>query len=96
MGNYTEMEATGLRQYANDRYAVAHMHLAIEDEAIERRDARISILGRANGIHVNEVDGSPSSALRIPTDEAVGIALNALARYVEGYRDPRIPTEHKT
>lgn len=82
-----------LHKYINDRYAIAHCHLAIEDEAIARRDGRLSTLGRANGIHINERDGSPSAVLRIPTDEAVSIALNALALYAGGHRSPHLPTE---
>lgn len=56
---------------------------AIEDEAIEMRDSRIGIINRANGIVVKEQDGSPSSIIRIPTDQAVIIALQAIAKHLD-------------
>lgn len=93
MGNYQEQLIADLENFIINPYAIAHAHVAIEDLAIERRDARTSFPFRANGIHVNEADGAPSSALRIPTDEAVKVVLRALARYVAGERDPRVPTE---
>jgi hypothetical protein len=91
VGNFTEQQVADLRQLAEDRYAIAHAHVAIEDVAVENRDSRISFPFRGNGISIREKDGSPSSALRIPTDDAVRIALKALADYVGGKRDLRIP-----
>lgn len=51
---------------------------AVEDEAIERRDARIFVLC-GNGISVRERDGSESSVHRMRTDEAIRIALKIVA-----------------
>lgn len=52
--------------------------LAIEDELISNRDSRIGILGRGNGLVVYEKDGSPSSIIRITTESAILIALEAV------------------
>ena len=54
-------------------------HLAIEDELIDMRDHRIGVLGYANGMVVNERDGSPSSIMRLGTREAIKLALKAIA-----------------
>lgn len=51
---------------------------AVEDEAIERRDARIFVIC-GNGIAVRERDGSESSVHRMRTDEAIRIALKIVA-----------------
>lgn len=57
---------------------VTKMHLAIENELIEMRDSRMSIIGPANGLVVNERDGSPSSIMRMGTRAAMEIALGTL------------------
>lgn len=56
---------------------------AIEDVAIEYRDSRIGVLGCGNGIVCREKDGTPSDIIRIPTCDAVRIALRAIAQHLE-------------
>ena len=60
-----------------DPHALTLAHLAVEDELIERRDARISVLGPANGLIVNEYDGSSSPIMRMGTREALELGISA-------------------
>lgn len=61
-------------------------HLAIEDEAVDRRDRRDRCMftGNRNGIAIFSRDSEPSPLIRIGTREAVQIALRAIADHLEG------------
>lgn len=72
-----------IRTLAEDPDAMRAMHLAVEDELIEWRDARRSVLGPANGFVVKEYDGSPSNIIRLGTRDGLRIALRALADHIE-------------
>ena len=64
-------------------------HLAVEDHACERRDARIGLLGCANGIVCCEKDGTRSNIIRIGTRDAIELALRAMLTYIkESAADP--------
>jgi len=54
---------------------IQRAHIALEDQLIEMRDSRVSMLGPANGLVVHERDGSPSDIIRIPTAVAIRVAL---------------------
>ncbi|MDM8086321.1 hypothetical protein QUV83_16220 [Cellulomonas cellasea] len=56
---------------------------AVEDTLIDLRDSRISILGYANGVVVNERDGSPSPVVRMRTRWATDQAIVAAAPLIE-------------
>lgn len=56
--------------------------LAIEDALIEFRDSRISALGRANGLVVREMDGSPSSIIRFGPEDGLMIGLEAMFNHI--------------
>jgi len=60
-----------------DPHALTLAHVAVEDVLIEFRDARIGILGRANGFVVNERDGQPSSVMRLGTRDGLEIGIKA-------------------
>jgi hypothetical protein len=75
--------ARKLRELADDEYVIYVLHLLIEDELVSRRDARVSSPYRCNGLVIRERDGTNSSAIRIPTDEAVQRVIRGLADYVE-------------
>lgn len=49
----------------------------LEDILIEWRDARLSIL-RNNGLVIREYDGRDSSIIRLGTDDAVRIGIQAI------------------
>jgi hypothetical protein len=66
-----------------DEDAVTLAHLILENELIDLRDRRVGILGRGNGLVVNEKDSTPSSIIRITTDEAIRVAVRAYNRAVE-------------
>ena len=66
------------------------MHVAVENELIERRDACISVMGPANGMIVRAYDGSPSPIMRMGTREAMGVALDVVL--AAGYVKPRVIT----
>lgn len=55
---------------------------AVEDQLVEMRDARISQLFRGNGLVIKEKDGSESSLIRLGTDDAIRIALQAIEEYL--------------
>ena len=57
--------------------------MAVEDVLIEFRDARLSILGYANGVVVNEKDGSPSPMVRMRTRYATDLAIETAAPLIE-------------
>lgn len=50
---------------------------AVEDAAVELRDARISV-DCGNGIVCREFDRTPSSIIRMRTDTALMVALRAM------------------
>jgi hypothetical protein len=58
--------------------------LAVENELIARRDSRIGIIGRNNGLVCKERNGEPSDIIRMPPEEAIRIALDAIADYIKG------------
>jgi hypothetical protein len=60
-----------------DEGALTWAHVAVEDVLIELRDARIGIIGPANGFVVNERDGSPSPIMRLGTRDGLRIAIQA-------------------
>ena len=57
---------------------VERARMAIEDEAIRRRDAHIFVIC-GNGIAVRERDGSDSAIHRMRSDEAFLIGLAAIS-----------------
>lgn len=75
--------AAWCRKASDDPILLNVAHLKIEDVAIAMRDARMSVV-RANGIVCREYDSSPSSVIRISTPDAVGLALRAIADYLDG------------
>lgn len=55
----------------------------IENVLIDNRDSRISMLGRNNGLVVNEKDGTQSHIIRLGSEMAMSIGLRALADHLE-------------
>jgi hypothetical protein len=55
---------------------------AVEDELVERRNARIAVL-RNNGLVIKEMDGTSSTIIRLGTEHALKIGLNAIIQYEE-------------
>ncbi len=60
-----------------DETAITRAHKAVEDALIELRDARLSVLGCANGLVINESDGTPSAVVRLGTRDALCIGIAA-------------------
>lgn len=52
---------------------------AVEDVLVDMRDSRLSIMGRNNGLIIRERDGSDSHIIRLGTEQALSIALKAIA-----------------
>lgn len=52
---------------------------AIEDQLIEMRDSRLSMLGRNNGLVIKEADGTSSDTIRLGPEMAMSSGLRALA-----------------
>lgn len=76
--------AAALRELAEDHellWEVARRE--IENVLIDLRDSRISLVGRANGLVVREVDTTESSVIRLGPEMAVGIGLKAIADHLE-------------
>jgi len=60
-----------------DENALTAAHLAVEDVLVDFRDARISVLGPANGFVIRERDGEPSDVMRLGTRDGLRIAIEA-------------------
>ncbi len=73
------MKATELLELAESTELLEVARRAVEDELVELRDARISILNRRNGLVIRERDGSKSSLIRLPIEAAMRIGLRAIA-----------------
>lgn len=56
---------------------------AIEDSLVEMRDARISEMGRGNGLVIREADGKASEIIRFGPETALRIGLTAIAAHLE-------------
>ena len=52
---------------------------AIEGVLVELRDARVSLVGRGNGLCIRERDGTPSDVIRLGAEDAMRIGLKAIA-----------------
>lgn len=63
--------------------ALTAAHLAVEDELVEMRDARMSVLGPANGLIIKERDGSWSDVMRMGTRDALQIGIATYLDAVE-------------
>lgn len=71
-----------IKEILADERLMYYAHLAIEDEAVDRRDRGIQVLNR-NGIAIYTRDSQPSSIIRIGTKDAIKIALEAIADRLE-------------
>lgn len=60
-----------------DDEALTAAHLAVEDQLIEMRDARLSVVGPRNGLVVNEKDGEPSPIMRLGTRQGLQVGIQA-------------------
>ena len=56
---------------------------AVEDELIQYRDCRISLMYRGNGLVIRESDGVSSSIIRMGMETALMIALKAIKKHLE-------------
>ena len=73
-----------LRRIAGDDSVMYEVgRRAVEDVLIDFRDSGLSILGRNNGLVVKYADGTPSDIIRLPIEDAVRIAMNAMADHLE-------------
>jgi hypothetical protein len=73
--------ASALLALAEDDETLEVARLAIEDELVEWRDERRSVL-RNNGFAIKERDGSPSDVIRLSTEMGLRIGLRAVAAHV--------------
>lgn len=76
------MDATKLRELAENDLLMEVGRRAVEDQLVRLRDDRISIL-RNNGMVIKERDSTPSNVIRLGTEMAVQTALKAIADFVE-------------
>lgn len=60
-----------------DPDALTAAHVAVEDVLVEMRDARMSVIGRANGLVIRERDGELSGVMRLGTRDALSIGIKA-------------------
>lgn len=65
------------RHWLVDAGALHAAHKAVEDVLIDRRDRRIGVLNRGNGLVVREADGRDSSIMRLGTRDALLIGIAA-------------------
>jgi hypothetical protein len=74
----------------NER-ALTLAHAAVEDVLIEFRDARISVMGPANGFVVKERDGSLSDIMRLGTRDGLAIGIKAYLAAIQQEEPPCEP-----
>jgi len=53
---------------------------AVEDVLVDFRNSRIGLVGRGNGLVVAETNGKPSHIIRLTTESAIQIALEAILK----------------
>jgi len=68
-----------LLRLAQDESTLEVARKAIEDVLIDRRDRRMLLLHRGNGLVVREADGSSSHVIRLGPEQAMAIGLRAIA-----------------
>lgn len=73
-----------LEKLADDDALMEIGRKEIEDVLISYRDSRISMLGRNSGLVVRERDGKDSTVIRLGPEDAVRIALRAIAKHLKG------------
>lgn len=67
-----------------DDAALTRAHKAVEDVLVTMRDSRLSLLNAANGLVINERDGTPSEHVRLGTRDALRIGI---AAYLDASRE---------
>ena len=61
----------------DEEYEIARR--AVEDVLVELRDCRIFVM-RSNGLCIRERDGTPSAFVRMGTETAISIGLEAVRK----------------
>jgi hypothetical protein len=69
-----------------DSDALTAAHCAVETELCALRDARITIVGPANGFVVHEYDGATSGLMRLGTRTGVAIGIAAYLATLDAKR----------
>jgi hypothetical protein len=81
-GKENDMTAEDITKLANNDELLEVARKAVEDVLIELRDARISLLFRGNGLVIREADGGESYVIRLGTEDAMRIGLEAIAKHL--------------
>lgn len=76
------MDANTLKKALLDPENLEIGRKAVEDVLIELRDLRILTL-RNNGLVVKEMDGTPSAVIRLATEDALRIGIEAIFTELE-------------
>lgn len=76
------MDANTLKKALLDPENLEIGRKAVEDVLIELRDLRILTL-RNNGLVVKEFDGTPSAVIRLATEDALRIGIEAIFTELE-------------
>jgi hypothetical protein len=71
-----------LRKIAEDDALLEIGRKAIEDQLVEMRDARMFTI-RNNGLVIREADGKESSTIRLGSEVALKIGLEAIAEHLK-------------
>ena len=77
-----------------DDDALTAAHCAIETELVSLRDARIQVLGPANGFIIREHDGAWSPIMRLGTREGVAVGIGAYLETVKAKSEADWPGLH--
>lgn len=72
-----------LEEFAKDTGLLEIARKAVEDELLSRRDSRISLLFRGNGLVIREPDGKESALIRMGLEDALVIGLEAMAKSLD-------------
>jgi hypothetical protein len=74
-----------------DQEGIMAAHIVLQEQLIELRDSRISCISVGNGLVVREKDGSPSGIIRIPTRNAIELAVKTYFNHLKAGK-PRCPS----
>jgi len=84
MNNISDADkAKLLEEFAKDTGLLEIARKEIEDQLLQRRDSRLSLMFRGNGLVIREPDGKESALVRMSTEEALMIGLEAMAKSLD-------------
>ena len=77
------MDVEILKEVVSSPWLLEIGRKAVEDVLVDRRDNRLSVLNRGNGLVIREKDGKESCIIRMGTGDAMRIGIEAIIESFE-------------